>query len=129
VVLLAAGLCAGDDKKDDKDLLQGQWVIVSANLRGKEADRLKGGKLVVKGDEWILTGPAQEPKVKFKLDASTNPKQLDLTRGELTRPGIYKIDGDTLTFCRSLVEGGDRPTEFKGGPGVALMVYKRAEKK
>src|SRR4051794_12427248 len=67
VVLLAAGFCAADDKKDDKDLLQGEWVVVSAEIAGKEFEALKGQKLVVKGDEW--TAPtAGTREFKFRLD-------------------------------------------------------------
>ena len=132
VVLLAAGFCAADDKKDDKDQLQGEWVVVSAEVGGKTAENLKDKKLVVKGDEW--TPPSGgELKFKFKLDAAKSPKQLDLTAdldgNEQTWPGIYKIEGDTFTFCRSAGPGGERPKEFKGGEGVGLLVFKRAEKK
>jgi uncharacterized protein (TIGR03067 family) len=132
VVLLVGGLCAGDDKKDDKDQLQGEWVIVSAERSGTKFENLMGKKLVVKGDEWTPPG-GQKLKFKFKLDAAKNPKQLDLMADEggieQTWPGIYTIEGDTVTFCRSGRPGGDRPTEFKGGMGVFLMICKRAEKK
>ncbi len=134
VVLLPAGFCAGDnkkgDKKDDKDLLQGEWQVVSTELRGKNVEKNKDRKVVVKGDEWAYLGG--ELKFKFRIDATKKPKQLDLTRslqfGKKTWAGIYKIEGDTLTFCRSAEAGGERPTEFKGGPAVALIVFKRARK-
>lgn len=132
IVLMVGGFCAGDDKKDDKDQLQGEWVVVSAEVAGKEAEGLKGKKLVVKGDGW--TPPSGGTlKFKFKIDATKKPKQLDLMAdldgNERTWPGIFKIDGDTFTFCRSAGPGGERPTEFKGGEGVGLIVFKRAEKK
>ena len=131
-VLLVGGFCVGDDKKDekktDKDRLQGEWTLVSIELGGKEVDG-KGQKLVVQGDEW--TAPSGG-KFKIKIDATKSPKQLDLVREqggkESTWAGIYKIEGDTLTFCRSAGPAGERPTEFKGGRGVALLVLKRAEK-
>lgn len=124
MVLLVGGYCVGQDnqkkKKDDKDLLQGEW-------KGE-----KGGTLVVKGDEWTQRGL---PKgFKFKIDATKDPKQIDLTGNvvvgrESTLAGIYKIEGDTLTFCRATRAGAERPTEFKDGAGVVLQVFKRAEKK
>jgi uncharacterized protein (TIGR03067 family) len=136
MVLLVGGFCAADDKKsdkkDDKDQLQGEWVVVSAEIAGKKFEGLKDKKLVVKGDEW--TAPTVGTReFKFKLDAAKNPKQLDLKAdvngNEQTWPGIYKIEGDTLTFCRSAGPAGERPTEFKSGAAVALMVFKRVEKK
>lgn len=132
VVLLAVGFCGGDDKKDDKDLLQGEWTAVSAEIGGKAAANFKDLKLVVKGDEWTPPSGGKGGKFSFKIDQSKNPKQLDLKRTadgkESTWAGIYKIEGDTLTFCRPQSAGGKRPTEFKGGPEVVLMVFKRAGK-
>jgi uncharacterized protein (TIGR03067 family) len=132
MLLLAGGFCAGDDtkdgKKDDKDQFQGEWVVVSAEVSGKESAGIKDKKLVLKGDEW--TPPSRgRLKFKFKLDAAKDPKQLDLMADvggkEQTWSGIYKLDGDTFTFCRSAGPGGERPKEFKGGAGVFLMVCKR----
>jgi uncharacterized protein (TIGR03067 family) len=91
---LASGFSAADDKKDGKDQLQGEWVVVSTELGGKKAEATKDRKLVVNGDEW--TAPIGR-KFKFKVDATKNPKQLDLTGSlrkggqEQTWAGIYKI--------------------------------------
>jgi len=130
MVLLVGGFCLGQDnqeKKDDKDRLQGEWVATSFN--GNEIKGGNGGTLVVKRDEW-----KEFRTFKFKIDATKNPKQIDITGNvvvgrESTFAGIYKIEGDTLTFCRSSRAGAERPTEFKFGPGVILQVFKRAEKK
>ena len=119
------GLTA-DDKQNDKDQLQGEWVVTSAEVAGKKSDGLKDKKLVLKGDKWT---PPSGGTLKFKIDAAKNPKQVDLMTDaggdEQTWPGIYKIDGDTLTFCRSAGPGGKRPTEFRSGPEATLMVFKR----
>jgi uncharacterized protein (TIGR03067 family) len=127
---LASGSRIVDDKKDDKDLLQGEWVVVSVDLVGKAVEKAQDKTLVVKGDDWSAPSGS---KFKFKIDATKNPKQLDLMGAlkggqEQQWPGIYKIEGDTFTFCRSQGPSGARPTEFEGGPGVVLMVFKRAAK-
>jgi uncharacterized protein (TIGR03067 family) len=131
VILLAGGFGAADDRKEATDKLQGEWMLVSMEISGKKVDdnKVKSSKLVIKGNEW--TAPSG-PKFTFTIDPSKSPKQLDLRSSrdgmDMTWQGIYKIEGDTLTFCRSHGAGGERPTEFKGGEGVVLMVFKRAEK-
>jgi uncharacterized protein (TIGR03067 family) len=132
VILLAGGICEGDDKKDgkeDKDKLQGEWAVVSIGVSGMNTEDVKGLKLVVKGDEWTAPSGGM---FKFKIDATRNPKHLDLMseKGgkESTWAGIYKIEGDTLTFCRCKGAGGERPTEFKGGSATFLLVCKRTGK-
>jgi uncharacterized protein (TIGR03067 family) len=130
VVLLTAEICVGDDKKDDnkddKDRLQGEWAVVSVWTGGRQVKDGMERKLFVKGDEWTAPGGL---KFKLKLDMTGSPKQIDLTSegGQATLLGIYKIEGETLTFCQSRL-GGKRPTEFKGDPTVFLMVCKRAGK-
>jgi len=115
------------EKKTDKDHLQGEWAVVSMELAGKKADDVTGLKLVVKGDDW--TPPRGNLELTYKLDTTKSPKWLTLTGpGGGEWPGIYKIEGDTFTFCRPVVAGGERPTEFKAGPDVFLLVCKRAGK-
>src|ERR1700730_14342111 len=122
ILVLAGGSSAGDEKKSDKDKLQGEWALVSADFSGKkwDADQIKKAKpMMIKGDEWTAWSGE---KLTFKIDPSKSPKQLDLrleNNGSVANwQGIYKIDGDTLTFCRSLSpvfkNFGKRPKEFKG---------------
>ena len=72
----------------------------------------------------------------LKLDARTKPKTLDATgvHHNGTYLGIYKIDGDTPTWCMSKAltpkvaeTGKDRPTDFSTTPGDgrSVTVYKR----
>jgi uncharacterized protein (TIGR03067 family) len=125
ILMLAGGSSAGDKKNDDQKQLQGQWRVVSSEISGK---KIKGGEgfLVIKGNKWRAPVGAT---FTFKLDPTKKPKELDLlsSKGGIWR-GIYKIEGDSLTFCRSHGSAGERPKNFKGGEGVVLFVYKRAEK-
>jgi len=130
-VLVAGGICMGADKKDDKDKLQGEWVVESFSIDGEKMPAVKGMKLAVKGDVLTHLGfPARsldEFKFSIRVDATKSPKHLDLEFKEEVSWGIYKLEGDTLTYCRAKNEG-ERPAEFKGGRGVVLFVCKRAGK-
>jgi clostripain len=117
--------------------LQGEWTMVSLEQRGvKTRDEVVGlMKLTVKGDQWIVSrqGQGREQKYTIRIDPSQNPKTLDLTNNagnrEFASLGIYKLEGDTITLCRTTETGDiDRPREFKTTPeeGI-LVVWKRAK--
>jgi uncharacterized protein (TIGR03067 family) len=110
----------------DKQMLQGEWVLVAVD--GNEVEIPEGRKLVLKGDKW--TAPTGH-EFKLKLDPSKSPKELTLMNDKERYPGIYKVEGDTFSFCRTEALGGERPKEFKGDSslGVHVLVFKRAEKK
>src|SRR5476649_497681 len=88
-LLIASGLDANDDKKDDKDKLQGDWTVASMELRGKvmSEEQRKDWRLVVKGDEWLQTSKSDkrmELKMTFKVDPAKTPKEIDF---KWTEPG------------------------------------------
>jgi hypothetical protein len=63
-----------------------------------------------------------------KLDETTSPRHVDwinFTSADQQEfpqiPGIYKLDGDTLTVCNGGMNGS-RPKEFKPGDGVLSEV-------
>jgi uncharacterized protein (TIGR03067 family) len=130
LLLIGAGDPTPEAKKE-LEKLQGEWKVVSMEIKGKksEGEALKGLQpLVVKGSEWFA--PLGGVKSTFKIDPTKSPKELDLQRElkgkEVTFRGIYKIEGDTLTFCRALAPTGERPTEFKAGEEVVLLQFKRS---
>jgi RNA polymerase sigma factor (sigma-70 family) len=139
--------------KSDKDRLQGKWLLISCECNGEdqmqpwlkdnallvidEADGKLFCKTVFKDRARVFELFGEEmdkwTKTLLKLDARTKPKTLDSTDGKGTYLGIYKLDGDTLTWCQSekgLPPGAaetERPTEFSTTPGDgrSLVVYKR----
>ncbi len=119
--------------KDDLKKMQGQWVRASVHIGGElkypeaesnvvsiRGDRLRYGG---QGGEWVVT-----------LVAGRGPRQADFRRvgadvGHDLFHGIYKLEGDTLTFCFVFVGEGPRPTDFGGlEPGVWLEVYRRTKR-
>ncbi len=123
-------------KASEKELekIQGEWTMVSLEERGRKSpdENVRLMKLTVKGDQWIVSrqGGAGERKDTIKIDPSQNPGILDLTGpAGFTSLGIYKLEGDTLTLCRTIERGDiDRPREFKttSEEGI-LVIWQRAK--
>jgi len=131
VVLLIAADEPAKDAKKELDKLQGEWTMVSMETRGTKApdEVVKNFTLTIKGDQWTVTGGN---KATFKIDPSKNPKAIHLTfkagDTEVVSRGIYKLDGDTLTLCRTQGDR-ERPKEFKTtAEAGGLVVWKRAKK-
>jgi len=123
--------------KADLELMQGDWTRVSTEIQGKTTlyDDIPP-RLIVRKDSFTFgtdqTGNRNDEKVELHPDQ--NPKASDLTpEGEAagplkgkTYPGIYKIEGDTLTLCLSIKAGSKRPTKFATQDTYwVLDIYKR----
>lgn len=133
VVLFAAG-ASGQDAKKDLDQLQGDWMMQSREANGNPSTNTNW-KLTIKGDQWSVTRPDKDTaalQATIKLDPSKKPKEIDLmSKKGVFIPGIYKLDGDTLTFCRPGPSmNAERPKEFKTADSPnEIIVWKRAVKK
>jgi uncharacterized protein (TIGR03067 family) len=65
--------------------------------------------------------------MKFKLDPTKTPRQIDLEGNEIKRPGIYELNGNDLKICYD-TKGIARPAQCKteaGNETVMLLVLKR----
>jgi uncharacterized protein (TIGR03067 family) len=126
---IATGQDVPDANKAEVAKLEGKWVRSSLESPGKKA-ATGSTTLEIKGDQWVVTYPGSVSKITYTVDASRTPKAMDMiytnAQGrEVHWLCIYKIEGDTLTLCRST---GERPTEFKAGEkGTYLIVWKRAK--
>ena len=123
--------------KPDKDKLQGAWILVSHEVGGQklEPDDDHKGKVVVDGDTMTLMMGNKSMTVTFKLDESKKVKAIDMTETNNgvaeTHLGIYQLDGDTLTICKSHPPM-DRPAAFASKEGEkwpAVFVFKRQKAK
>lgn len=137
VMGLAVILLMGADAPKDQDALQGTWKLSSGKGGGKAltANQIKGGKLVVKGDRYMVTLAGRGTvKGRQKIDPAKDPKTIDIVdasgpdKGK-TRLGIYELkEGEyRVVFAPP---GQPRPTKFTTAPasGQWLHVWRRVKK-
>src|SRR5262249_39110051 len=104
----------------ERKRLQGTWIVVSAEEDGKSDDSLRGIKFTFTGDKVTLERKGKKSDaVAFKLNPTTNPKQIDFEEREPPTLGIYEVKGDEMRLCY----GRERPTGFKSA--AALLALKR----
>jgi uncharacterized protein (TIGR03067 family) len=130
---------AADDASKDVQRMQGEWRMVAMVREGQNQPQQELDKytrsvtqnelsIVVEGAEGVAT-----LKSSFTVNASKNPRELDVTRTNgptkgQTALGIYEFDTDELKICIS-PPGKERPTEFvsAAGSGHVITVWKRVK--
>ena len=131
-LLLAVPLGADEKKPDPKaelTAMKGKWEVVTAEFDGAETNALKGRVLDFGDGEFTAyDGDKKGRTLKFTLDPSTDPKQMDLDRGGDAgkAAGIYAVTKDELKICYA-EPGSPRPKAFgsPAGDKVFLLVMKR----
>jgi len=119
--------------KDDAAQLQGTWAIVSVDIDGRHLamDAIKSATLSVRGTQYSFRLDQTAWELTFKVDPSKTPKAIDLRvvkgpeQGKVYH-GIYKIDNDLYTICRTTVPGKERPHEFatRAESGLMIVVWR-----
>lgn len=137
--LLAAVAAA---QQDDNALtpLQGTWKLIAYEALGKKssAQDLEEVALAlrVQGDRYadFSAGKVVE-EGKIKLAADKKPAQIDIfiekgADAGKKQLGIYKVEGDTLTFAIAPAGSKDRPASFttKLESRFNVQIFKRAKK-
>lgn len=136
-----------DPAKRDLEKLQGTWVLVGAEEKGRvipeEAARREGESVLIKGDRLTMTRKGRTRGTGIiRLDPGKKPAWMDLLDPDDKNKvihGIYKLEGDRLTLCVShkfrANRKEDRPAKFttkrevnKDLPGLVLGIYHRQKK-
>jgi uncharacterized protein (TIGR03067 family) len=139
--LVGTGLALGaepvrlDPTQDDAARLQGAWAIDSVEVEGNPfaMEKLSDARLFVHGQRYSFRFNGIELEMTYRLDAALTPKAIDLivtdgpNKGKMFR-GIYKLEDDRFTICRTTEPEEDRPTTFstRRNSGLITVVWKRA---
>lgn len=139
LLLLGAGALIGwsgwaaQDAGAQKDLaaMKGDWKVIRADRNGHAASEelLKQMSVNITDDTITVNDGQRKFPAKFKLNPSTQPKQIDLSPAESSDVkilGIYEIKDGVLKLCYLRGEG-ERPKEFKSTEQsrLVLMELKR----
>ena len=115
--------------------LRGNWTIVAIETGDpafKEFEKFaKGGRVEVTQDHFLFKGVNGILQERYRLNANRPSKEIDwISKKGEPIPGIYRLEGDTLTICTVDYPGQQRPTEFKAKSGKnrqGLLILKRAK--
>lgn len=128
-----------DDDAAKKELkaLQGTWKVTTAEQDGDPLDRIIGGTLTVKDNNFtIATVDKVELKGDLILDPTKMPKYINFAHQDgvlkdKTWQGIYELKGDVLKLCYAEADSDkERPSEFKTlKKSRLLLIEMKREKK
>jgi uncharacterized protein (TIGR03067 family) len=130
---MRAGSAAKESAADPLAPLQGTWEIVSVEKDGSQVpqDDIAGMTVMISGSAYKLINKDNVSKGTFSLDASKDPKQMDVRHqsengDSHSMPAIYEITADSFRVCYN-PEGETRPTSFSTKPdsGFLSVSYKR----
>src|SRR5262245_31632728 len=136
VCVLGSLVLADDAGKEKKGLaeLQGTWALSRLEADGKDlpAEKVKGGKLTVKGDRYTFEVGEVKVQGTYKTDTAKKPWTIDAVRTSgkekgQTLLGIYEVRRKELKMCLGRPGGERRPSSFatKEGDGARLYVFRK----
>jgi len=119
---------------DDFGLIEGKWLVESAEREGKSVDSYKGKEVVFEEEKVTIdffTPPLKAGAVTLKPG---QPGVIEIVAEKVTFPGVYKVADNKLHLCinnAKKVEGKEeyeQPKDFKSDQGL-LLVLAKVEKK
>src|SRR4051812_16883520 len=134
-LLLALSLAAPNlkDKPKAEPSVVGEWEVESITVNGRQSTTTPGLNYVfTKDGKWQIFRDGQETSATlargFTMDAKASPPTVDLITNTAAAngsrlEGIFKVEGDTLTICRTRQKGAERPTKFESPEGSQITLY------
>jgi len=125
-----------EDQKKELEKLSGTFKIKQFEREGKafSKDEIGKMKVVQKGAEWTFHLGDDSTQGKDVPYPDKKPKEIDSVylngpANGKTVKGIYKVDGDTVTYCWAEPDKA-RPKDFttKEKDGLTLMVLEKVTK-
>jgi uncharacterized protein (TIGR03067 family) len=125
-----------DAAKKELTRLQGIWLVHKQLSRGADFPPKKDSKLMIEG----ATAKAYEEgklvqTLTIRVDPSKKPTEIDLRfrdkkDEERVVPGIYKLEGDSLTIATGFgrEDRQTRPKSFEDKTGLFILILKREKK-
>jgi uncharacterized protein (TIGR03067 family) len=127
VTVLFLTMNAWADDKDDAvkkevDKLQGEWKGVGQEFT-----------LKIKGNDYEFNAGETE-KGTMTFNPNTKPAQVDVKIKEgndagKKQVGIYKLEGDKLTFCFAMAGETERPTKFEASQEKGILLFRFEKEK
>jgi uncharacterized protein (TIGR03067 family) len=132
LALVALAAAPADTSEDDKENIQGTWVLTEVEENGevepRESAKARDHRMILEENRvYIKSGDKTVSVGTFRIDPAKTPKVYDRAFSDGSpRKGIYKLEKDTLTICLGGLKK-DRPKSFttKAGYGSARLFYKR----
>jgi uncharacterized protein (TIGR03067 family) len=142
LMLMVGAMSLAQEKQTKKKSLRpraliGQWTYVSGKRAGEDVgtDSLVGTVTITKETFTLPAGPDSEFVMKYELDTSKDPAQIDLEIKSGPIPegstvGIVKVAKGKLTLCYDPM-GQTRPEEFSSTEdnGAFLFVLQKKKEK
>ena len=118
------------DTDNDAETILGTWDLVKVENDGKpppDNSKAEGMKVEITKDQLIkldkTTGRASKDVASYKLDTKSKPRSIDISEGQMTVKGIYKLENGELTMFWG-EPGKERPAKFDDKSGLLMVLRK-----
>jgi uncharacterized protein (TIGR03067 family) len=106
--------------------IQGNWVVISYKVRAQFGGALTGdaSRVQIKGRRVVfLRDDSVEEEWRIRVDSERRPSAIDVDAREndRTHPGVYRLNGDTLTIRVEMADHQRPKTVEKDGCGVVNL--------